>query len=171
MFSFALWVADFRIIILLGNSNSLISCCNTLMTLLFHSHSNSNSYYHLNTCIIKVLCLSTFWIIYLCYKRLIQRKAIRFSNCCTIYLFSISRIHQKSMCWLKQSAYSHTSVHVQDIFPSTWWREKGRGRAQERRWSIFTFGSISKKFPEQQVLVIHNPEIIASQTEMSKYNI
>lgn len=119
MFSFALWVADFRIIILLSNSDSLISCCNTLMTLLFHSHSNSNSYYHLNTCIIKVLCSSAFWIIYLCYKRLIQRKAICFCNCCIIYLFRMTGIHQKSVCCLKQPAYSHTSVHVQDVFPST----------------------------------------------------
>lgn len=137
MLSFALWVADFRIIILLGNSDSLISCCNTLMTLLFHSHSNSNSYYHLNTCIIKVLCLSTFWIIYLCYKRLIQRKAIGFSNCCTIYLFSISRIHQKSTCWLKQPAYSHTSVHVQDIFPSMWWRKREEKKIKFYFWKHF----------------------------------
>lgn len=126
MFSFALWVADFRIIILLSNSDSLISCCNTLMTLLFHSHSNSNSYYHLNTCIIKVLCSSAFWIIYLCYKRLIQRKAICFCNCCIVYLFSMTGIHQKSMCWLKQPAYSHTSVHVQDVFPSIQRLERGK---------------------------------------------
>lgn len=43
-------------------------------------------------------------------------------------------------------------------------REGGKGRAGEgragrggeKRRSIFTFGSISKKFPEQQVFVTHN---------------
>lgn len=125
---------------MLSNSDSLISCCNTLMTLLFHSHSNSNSYYHLNTCIIKVLCSSAFWIIYLCYKRLIQRKAICFCNCCIIYLFRMTGIHQKGRVLLKttslQSYFSSCAGYI-SLHRKT--------RERKRKRSIFTFRSISRK--------------------------